>query len=58
MTSFWLYSPEREDPGNAQFNTATIPKVMGGSTPVCSEVGVALYEKAISEVVAVSSTRC
>ena len=54
---FLVYSPEREDPGNAHFNTATIPKVMGGSTEACSEVGVALYEKAISEVVAVSSTR-
>ena len=54
---FLVYSPEREDPGNAHFNTATIPKVMGGSTAACSEVGVALYEQAISEVVAVSSTR-
>ena len=50
---FLVYSPERED-HNAHFNTATIPKVMGGSE-ACSEVGVALYE-AISEVVAVSST--
>ena len=39
---FLVYSPEREDPGNAQFNTATIPKVMGGSTASCTEVGVAL----------------
>jgi UDP-N-acetyl-D-glucosamine dehydrogenase len=54
---FLVYSPEREDPGNAQFNTATIPKVMGGSTPACNEVGVALYEQAISQVVPVSSTR-
>ena len=54
---FLVYSPEREDPGNAHFKTATIPKVMGGSTPVCGEVGVALYEQAISQVVAVSSTR-
>ncbi len=54
---FLVYSPEREDPGNAHFNTATIPKVMGGSTSGCSEVGVALYEQAISEVVTVSSTR-
>ena len=54
---FLVYSPEREDPGNAHFNTATIPKVMGGSTASCSAVGVALYEQAIAEVVAVSSTR-
>ena len=56
-TFFLVYSPEREDPGNAQFNTATIPKVMGGSTAACTEVGVALYEQAISEVVPVSSTQ-
>ena len=56
-TFFLVYSPEREDPGNAHFNTATIPKVMGGSTAACGEVGVALYEQAISEVVLVSSTR-
>jgi len=54
---FLVYSPEREDPGNTCFNTATIPKVMGGSTAACGEVGVALYEQAISQVVAVSSTR-
>lgn len=54
---FLVYSPEREDPGNARFNTATIPKVMGGSTAACGEAGVALYEQAISEVVVVSSTR-
>lgn len=54
---FLVYSPEREDPGNARFNTATIPKVMGGSTAACGEVGIALYEQAISEVVVVSSTR-
>lgn len=56
-TFFLVYSPEREDPGNPHFNTSTIPKVMGGSTPACTEVGVALYEQAISEVVPVSSTR-
>lgn len=54
---FLVYSPEREDPGNAQFNTSTIPKVMGGSTANCTAVGVALYEQAISEVVPVSSTQ-
>jgi UDP-N-acetyl-D-glucosamine dehydrogenase len=54
---FLVYSPEREDPGNAHFNTATIPKVMGGSTPACREVGKALYEQVISQVVEVSSTR-
>lgn len=56
-TFFLVYSPEREDPGNPHFRTATIPKVMGGSTPACSEVGIALYEQVISDVVPVSSTQ-
>ena len=56
-TFFLVYSPEREDPGNIHFNTATIPKVVGGSTPACCEVGIALYGQAIREVVPVSSTR-
>ncbi len=54
---FLVYSPEREDPGNANFNTQTIPKVCGGDTESCREVGIALYSHVIDEVVAVSSTR-
>lgn len=54
---FLVYSPEREDPGNPDFETRTIPKVIGGHTPVCLEVGVALYEQAIDRVVEVSSTK-
>ena len=54
---YLVYSPEREDPGNTNFSSKNIPKVMGGSTPACSEVGKALYEAAISEVVPVSSTQ-
>ena len=54
---FLIYSPEREDPGNEHFNTSTIPKICGGHTSQCLEVGVALYEKAISQVVPVSSTK-
>ena len=54
---FLVYSPEREDPGNAHYNTATIPKVMGGSTPNCRAVGLALYEQAVAQVVEVSSTQ-
>ncbi len=54
---FVVYSPEREDPGNQTFNTQTIPKVVGGVTPLCLEVGVALYGQVINEVVSVSSTR-
>jgi len=54
---FLIYSPEREDPGNEKFETRTIPKVCGGHTPSCAEVGVALYEVAIDTVVPVSSTK-
>ncbi|WP_375741635.1 UDP-N-acetyl-D-glucosamine 6-dehydrogenase [Pseudomonas boanensis] len=54
---FLVYSPEREDPGNPNFETRTIPKVIGGHTPNCLEVGVALYEQAIDQVVCVSSTK-
>lgn len=54
---FLVYSPEREDPGNPNFETRTIPKVIGGHTPNCLEVGIALYEQAIDQVVPVSSTK-
>lgn len=54
---FLLYSPEREDPGNANYDTRTIPKVVGGQTPACLEVGIALYEVAIDKVVPVSSPK-
>lgn len=54
---FLVYSPEREDPGNAQFTTRTIPKIVGGHTPACRRAGVALYETFIDRVVPVSSTR-
>lgn len=56
-TIFSVYSPEREDPGNESFTTRTIPKVVGGHTPDCLEVGVALYSQAIDRVVRVSSTK-
>lgn len=54
---FLVFSPEREDPGNAKFTTRTIPKVCGGSTKACLEVGISLYEKVIDKVVPVSSTQ-
>ena len=54
---FLVYSPEREDPGNPDFETRTIPKVIGGHTPACLEVGLALYQPAIDKVVPVSSTK-
>jgi UDP-N-acetyl-D-glucosamine dehydrogenase len=52
---FLAYSPEREDPGNAQFHTATIPKVVGGDDPASQELAVALYHGVITQVVGVSS---
>lgn len=54
---FLVYSPEREDPGNPNFDTQSIPKVCGGMTENCLEVGMALYENAIDQVVPVSSPR-
>jgi UDP-N-acetyl-D-glucosamine dehydrogenase len=54
---FLVYSPEREDPGNPDFVTRTIPKVCGGMTEACQEVGLALYGQVIDQVVPVSSTR-
>jgi UDP-N-acetyl-D-glucosamine dehydrogenase len=54
---FLCFSPEREDPGNPQYATSNIPKVCGGSTPACLEVGMALYGQVINKVVPVSSTR-
>ncbi len=55
---FYLaFSPEREDPGNKNFSTGNIPKVVGGVTPACLERAKALYQYAVSQVVPVSSTR-
>jgi UDP-N-acetyl-D-glucosamine dehydrogenase len=54
---YLVYSPEREDPGNPNFETRTIPKIVGGHTSACLEVGVALYGAFIDKVVPVSSTR-
>jgi UDP-N-acetyl-D-glucosamine dehydrogenase len=53
---FLAFSPEREDPGNRQFNSGNIPKVVGGVTPACLEVAAALYDS-ITQSVPVSSTR-
>lgn len=54
---FLVFSPEREDPGNKNFTTHTIPKVIGGSTASCLEVGQALYGAVIDRMVSVSSTQ-
>lgn len=51
------FSPERQDPGNTRFGTHDIPKIVGGCTPSCLKLGVALYQAAIDKVVPVSSPR-
>ena len=52
---FLAYSPEREDPNNPSYTTATIPKVLGGMTESCNEIAKTLYEQVIVKVVNVSS---
>jgi UDP-N-acetyl-D-glucosamine dehydrogenase len=54
---FLAFSPERVDPGNQQFNTANVPKVVGGTTGECAALARALYEGAIARVVTVGSTQ-
>lgn len=54
---FLVFSPEREDPGNPNFTTRTIPKVVGGDTEASQRAGLALYGRIIDTVVPVSSTR-
>ncbi|MGH9486495.1 MAG: nucleotide sugar dehydrogenase [Terriglobales bacterium] len=51
------FSPERVDPGNARFQTANIPKVVGGITPACTQAAQALYGCCVGRVVPVSSAR-
>ncbi|HEY1308697.1 MAG TPA: nucleotide sugar dehydrogenase [Vicinamibacterales bacterium] len=52
---FLAFSPEREDPGNAQFHAATIPKVIGGFDEKSRDLACALYRHAIVKVIPVSS---
>ncbi len=54
---FLAFSPERVDPGNKTYTTQNTPKVIGGITPQCTEIAVALYQQAIGKVIPVSSTR-
>jgi UDP-N-acetyl-D-glucosamine dehydrogenase len=54
---FLAFSPERVDPGNAQFHTANVPKVVGGTTATCASLASALYQRAIERVVTVGSTQ-
>lgn len=52
---FLLFSPEREDPGNPNHKLRDIPKVIGGMTPDCADVGEKLYGSVIGKIVRVSS---
>jgi UDP-N-acetyl-D-glucosamine dehydrogenase len=54
---FLCFSPERVDPGNPNFQTFNIPKVVGGVTAACTQVGKTFYEQALAKVVPVSSTQ-
>ncbi|HEX2906527.1 MAG TPA: nucleotide sugar dehydrogenase [Phototrophicaceae bacterium] len=53
---FVAFSPERVDPSNPKYGVRNTPKVVGGVTPHCTEVAVALYETAVDQVLPVSST--
>lgn len=52
---FLAYSPEREDPGNAHFETSTIPKVIGADDPYSRELALAFYSQVVPKVVEVST---
>ncbi|MBT3232736.1 MAG: nucleotide sugar dehydrogenase [Calditrichaeota bacterium] len=53
---FWLaFSPEREDPNNPDYNTSTIPKVVGGYTPDCLRAATTLYGEIIVRTIPVST---
>lgn len=54
---FMCFSPERVDPGNPKYQTKNIPKVVGGITPACTEIGALFYAQALDTVVPVGSTR-
>jgi len=54
---FLVYSPEREDPGNQNFDIQNTPKICSGITSCCLQVGVVLYSQIVNRVIQVSSTR-
>jgi UDP-N-acetyl-D-glucosamine dehydrogenase len=53
---FLAFSPERVDPGRKDWTTKNTPKVIGGVTPVCTEVAASMYESAMTTIVRVSSS--
>ena len=54
---FTAFSPEREDPGNATYRTANIPKVVAGDGPEAGQLVAAFYERVVDRVVQVANTR-
>ena len=46
---FLCFSPERVDPGNPNFHTFNIPKVVGGVTPACTKLGALFYSQALAD---------
>lgn len=54
---FVAYSPEREDPGNKDFSTHTIPKIVGADSPAILELTASFYRHFIKKIVTVSSTK-
>lgn len=55
-SDFWLaFSPERVDPGNADWNIVNTPKIVGGLSPECHSLAVALFGEALETIVEVSS---
>ncbi len=54
---FLCFSPERVDPGNPVYQTSNTPKVVGGITPACTEMGRLFFSQALDTVVPVSNTR-
>ena len=57
-THFFLaFSPEREDPGNPNFGTTNVPKVVGGVDPVSGDLAQALYDQIVDSTVRVASAR-
>jgi UDP-N-acetyl-D-glucosamine dehydrogenase len=54
---FLCFSPERVDPGNPVYQTSNTPKVVGGITPACTEMGKLFFSQALQKVVPVSNTR-
>jgi UDP-N-acetyl-D-glucosamine dehydrogenase len=54
---FLCFSPERVDPGNPTYTTHNTPKVVGGITPACTEMGKLFFSQALEKVVPVANTR-